>query len=315
MRPLDALVSPRFTQIATFARLPHDRDLTDVDVAFLGIPFDDGTTYRTGARVGPGAIREQSRLLRPYNMILGVSPFEVLNVVDYGDVDVVPGSHQATARAIEETLGRILDARAVPLIAGGDHSITLPALRALRRAHGPVHLLHFDSHFDFWDQYWGERYTHGTWLRRSLEEGLLGRVAQLGIRGPQFSPDDFDYAAAHELMVVPIADLARDPKAAVERVLESVPPTEALYVSWDIDVVDPAYAMATGTPEVGGLTSREALDVVRAFTGHRLVGVDIVEVSPLYEGPAAITSLLAANLFYEFLSVLAKNRGNGLDAF
>ena len=315
IRPLDALVSPRFTQIATFARLPHDRNLTDVDAAFLGIPFDDGTTYRTGARVGPGAIREQSRLLRPYNMILDVSPFEVLNVLDYGDVDVVPGSHAKTARAIEDTLATLLEAGVAPLIAGGDHSITLPVLRALRRVHGPVHLLHFDSHFNFWDQYWGERYTHGTWLRRALEEGLLGRVGQLGIRGPQFTPDDLRYADEHHLHVVPIAELAENPKKAVGRVLEAVPAREPLYVSWDIDVVDPAYAMATGTPEVGGLTSREALDVVRTLSGHRLVGVDIVEVSPLYEGPGAVTALLAANLFYEFLSVMAKNAVAGLPAF
>lgn len=140
----------------------------------------------------------------------------------------------------------------------------------------------------------------------------MGRVAQLGIRGPQFSADDFTYAAEHKLTVVPIADLARDPDAAMARVLSDIPADEPLYVSWDIDVVDPAYAMATGTPEVGGLTSREALQVVRAFAGHRLVGVDIVEVSPLYEGPAAVTSLLAANLFYEFLSVIAKNQGVGL---
>lgn len=307
VQPLDALVSPRFTQVSTFARLPHDQDLTDIDAVFLGIPFDDGTTYRTGARLGPGAIREQSRLLRPYNMVLDVSPFEVLNVVDYGDVNVVPGSFSATAEAVEAVLGTLAAARVAPLIAGGDHSLTLPVLRALHKVHGPIHLLHFDSHFDFWDQYWGQKYTHGTWLRRALEEGLLGHVTQLGIRGPQFSRDDLVYAERHHLAVVPIADLARDPHDRVRRALDQVPVTEPVYVSWDIDVVDPAFAMGTGTPEVGGLTSREALDCIRALAGHRLVGADVVEVSPLYDGPGAITALLAANLLYEVLSVLAKN--------
>jgi agmatinase len=312
IRPLDALVSPRFTQISTYARLPYDRDLHDIDVAFIGIPFDDGTTFRSGARMGPQAVRENSRLLRPYNMFLDVSPFDVFNVVDYGDVDIIPGSFADTAEAIATTLQPILAQGTLPLICGGDHSITLPVLRELRRVHGPVNLIHFDSHFDFWDAYWGQKYTHGTWLRRSLEEGLLRHVAQAGIRGPQFSRDDLAFPAHHGIVLQTIKDFHdKGVSEAMRVILDAIPAEEPLYVSWDIDVVDPAYAMATGTPEVGGLTSWEALECIRALVGKRLVGLDIVEVAPPYDAPGATTALLAANLFYEGLSVMAKNRNQG----
>lgn len=316
VRPLDPMESPRFTQISTFARLPHDRDLSDIEVVFLGIPFDDGTTFRTGARMGPAAVRENSRLLRPYNMFVESSPFDEFNVVDYGDVNVIPGSFMHTADAISETLGGVLDRRVIPIICGGDHSITLPVLRELSRVHGRINLIHFDSHFDFWDSYWGQKYTHGTWLRRSLEENLLGKVAQAGIRGPQFTPDDIQYSVDQNIILQTIKDFhVKGVECAMQAILCAIPPHEPLYVSWDIDVVDPAYAMATGTPEVGGLTSWQALECIRALVGHRLVGMDIVEVSPPYDGPGAITSLLAANLFFEGLSVLAKNHANGVLAY
>lgn len=316
VRPLDALVSPRFTQISTYARLPHERELQDIDVVFIGMPFDDGTTFRSGARMGPSAVRENSRLLRPYNMFLDVSPFEVFNVVDYGDVDIIPGSFVETAKAISSTLGPILDRGCAPLICGGDHSITLPVLRELKRVHGPVNLIHFDSHFDFWDQYWGQKYTHGTWLRRSLEEGLLNRVAQAGIRGPQFAREDLQFPRDHGIMLQTIEDFhVKGVKAAMQTILETIPADGPLYISWDIDVVDPAYAMATGTPEVGGITSWQALECLRSVVGHRLVGLDIVEVAPPYDAAGATTSLLAANLFYEALSVMALNQINGIRVF
>lgn len=314
--PLDALISPRFTQISTFARLPHDRHLEDIDVVFVGMPFDDGTTFRTGARMGPAAVRENSRLLRPYNMFVDVSPFDVFNVVDYGDVDIIPGSFMDTADAISKTLGEILDQRCIPLICGGDHSITLPVLRELHRIHGPINLIHFDSHFDFWDSYWGQKYTHGTWLARCLEEQLLGKVAQAGIRGPQFSRDDLQFPADHNITLQTIKDFhVKGVARAMQTILDAVPADQPLYVSWDIDVVDPAYAMATGTPEVGGLTSWEAMECLRSLVGRRLVGIDIVEVSPPYDAPGATTSLLAANLFYEGLSVIAKNHLNGVGVY
>ncbi|MCY0898139.1 MAG: agmatinase [Firmicutes bacterium] len=316
LQPLDALVSPRYTQVSTYARLPHDRDLQDVDVVFIGIPFDGGTTFRSGARMGPQAVRENSRLLRPYHMFLDVSPFEVFNVVDYGDVDVIPGSFQETAHAISHTFRPILDHGIIPLICGGDHSVTLPVLKELAYIHGPLNLIHFDSHFDFWDAYWGQKYTHGTWLRRSLEEGLLRHVAQAGIRGPQFSREDLAYAASQHILVRTIKDFHHQGVTeALRPILDMMPDQEPLYVSWDIDVVDPAYAMATGTPEVGGLTSWQALECLRALVGKRLVGLDIVEVAPAYDAAGAPTSLLAANLFYEGLSVMAKNYEQGIRAY
>jgi len=314
LQPLDAMLSPRFGQVATFGRLPYTTDLTDVDVAFLGIPFDGGTSFRSGARMGPAGVRENSRLLRPYNMFVEVRPFDVFNVVDYGDVDVVPSSFARTCGAIAARLGAVLDHHVIPLICGGDHSITLPVLRELRRLHGPINLIHFDSHFDFWDTYWGEeKYTHGTWLRRALEEGLLGKVAQAGIRGPQFGVEDLQFSADHDILVETIRAFhiaGVDP--VMERILARMPATEPLYVSWDIDVVDPAFAAATGTPEVGGLTSWQALESLRSLVGHRLVGLDVVEVAPVYDGPGATTSLLAANLLFEGLSVIARNAASGL---
>lgn len=309
IRPLDALESPRFTHVATFARLPWDRDLTDIDAVFLGVPFDDGTTFRTGARMGPAAIREHSRLLRPYNLFLDVSPFDVLNIVDYGDVDVVPGYFHATCERVEATLRTLTKADVLPFVAGGDHSVTLPVLRRVAEAYGPVNIVHFDSHFGFWDQYWGQKYTHGTWLRRALEEGLLNQVAQVGIRGPQFTPDDLTWAQQQGIHVATIRDYHREgPEMTIQRVMECMDRTTPLYVSWDIDVVDPAYSPGTGTPEVGGMTSWGALECLRALEGFNLVGADVVEVAPPYDGAGGITSLLAANLLYEMLSLVAKRR-------
>lgn len=316
IRQRDALRSPRFAQPATYARLPYEEDLTDVDAVFLGIPFDDATTFRSGARMGPAAVRENSRLLRPYNMFLDVSPFDVLNVVDHGDVDVVPGYIFDTFERVEAHLDRLCAARAVPFICGGDHSITLPVLRSLRRAHGPLHLIHFDSHLDFWDSYWGKKYTHGTWLRRVVEEGLVDSVAQAGIRGSQYAPDDLDFAHEHRIRVETIdAFFERGARAVMADILAGVPADAPLYISWDIDVVDPAFASGTGTPEVGGLSAWDAVQCVRSLVGHRLVGMDVVEVAPPYDGPGAPTSLLAANLLYEAISVLAKNCGAGVRAF
>lgn len=316
LRQRDALQSPRFAQIASFARLPHDRDLTDVDVAFIGIPFDDGTTFRSGARMGPAGVRENSRLLRPYNPFLGISPFETLNVLDYGDVDVVPGYIPETFEQIEKTLGPIIQAHVVPVICGGDHSITLPVLRQMAKAHGPVNLLHFDSHLDFWDEYWGKKYTHGTWLRRAVEEGLVGRVGQAGIRGSQYAPNDMQFAHDNNIQVTFIDAFQEEGvEATMQALLDEFPAQDPLYISWDIDVVDPAFAGATGTPEVGGLTSWQAVQVVRSLANQRIVGMDIVEVAPPYDGPGAQTSLLAANLFYEMISVIAKNAQVGIKAF
>ena len=317
VRQRNAMTSPRFAQIATFARLPHERDLTDIDVAFLGVPFDDGTTFRSGARMGPSAVREHSRLLRPFNPFLNVGPFDVLNVVDWGDVDIVPGFILETFEKVQLDVARLMEHRTAPLICGGDHSITLPVLRELAKAYGPVNLIHFDSHLDFWDEYWeGQKYTHGTWLRRVVEEGLTGIVAQVGIRGSQYAANDMNFAHDHHINITFIDDFHRhNPDETMKRILCRFPPEQPLYISWDIDVVDPAFAGATGTPEVGGLTSWQAVQIIRALVGWRIEGMDIVEVSPPYDGPGGQTSLLAANLFYEMLSVMARNTVEGLSIF
>ncbi|PSN84279.1 agmatinase [Candidatus Marsarchaeota G1 archaeon OSP_B] len=309
VRQIDAMKSPRFTQVATFARLPNLRTLKNIHAVFLGIPFDDGTTYRTGARLGPQAIREQSRLLRPYNMFLDVSPFESLNVVDYGDVNVVPGYIQDTFKKIQKDVGKIVKNKVVPFIAGGDHSLTLPVLREIALVHGKINLLHFDSHFDFWDTYWGKKYTHGTWLRRAIEEGLLNRVAQACIRGSVYSKSDFEFARENAILVKTIREFHEKGVAQVMNEIRRFFPTnEPLYVSFDIDAVDPAFAGGTGTPEVGGITSWDALECIRSLLGYKLVGFDVVEVSPLFDPPSQNTALLAANLIYEALCVLAKTK-------
>jgi agmatinase len=305
-RPRDAFRSPRFGQPATFMLLPHQRDPAGLDVALLGIPYDGGTSYRPGARHGPRHIREQSSLIRPWNPVLQVSPFERLRVADYGDVDVVPISIEGTFAAIQREIDALGAAGVAPLSVGGDHSVTLPILRSLARRHGRLGLVHFDAHPDTWDEYFGSRYFHGTTFRRAIEEGLIdgGRVIQIGIRGPLYGADDFDFHREHGLEAIRVEAVKEEGTAwVVERLrrLQGGP----VYCSFDIDAVDPAYAPATGTPEVGGLTSFEALSLVRGLRGLDLVGADVVEVSPPFDGPGQITSLLAANLLFELLSLLA----------
>jgi agmatinase len=308
-RPRDAFRSPRFGQPATFMLLPYRRDPAGLDVALLGIPYDGGTSYRPGARHGPRHIREQSSLIRPWNPVLQVSPFEKLRVADYGDVDVVPISIEGTFAAIQREIDTLVAAGVVPLSVGGDHSITLPILRSLARRHGTLGLVHFDAHPDTWDEYFGSKYFHGTTFRRAVEEGLIDgrRVVQIGLRGPLYGADDFDFHREHGLEAIRVEAVKEQGTAhVVERLrrLSGGP----VYCSFDIDAVDPAYAPATGTPEVGGLTSFEALSLVRGLRGLDLVGADVVEVSPPFDGPGQITSLLAANLLFELLSLLALRR-------
>jgi agmatinase len=305
-RPRDAFRSPRFGQPATFMLLPHRRDPAGLDVALLGIPYDGGTSYRPGARYGPRHVREQSSLIRPWNPVLSVSPFEKLRVADYGDVDVVPISIEGTFAAIERETDVLVGANVIPLSVGGDHSVTLPILRSLARRHGPLGLVHFDAHPDTWDEYFGSKYFHGTTFRRAVEEGLVagGQVVQIGIRGPLYGADDFDFHRQRGLEAIRIETVKERGTAWVAERLRRLA-GGPVYCSFDIDAVDPAYAPATGTPEVGGLTSFEALTLVRALRGLPLVGADLVEVSPPYDGPGQITSLLAANLLFELLSLLA----------
>lgn len=309
LTPRNPFRSPRFGQIATFMLLPYHRVASELDVALIGIPYDGGTSYRTGARFGPRAIREQSSMIRPWNPVLKVHPFDRLRVADYGDVDVVPISIERTYEVIERDVGEIVAAGATPLSVGGDHSITLPLLRTLARRHGPLGVVHFDSHPDTWDEYFGSKFFHGTPFRRAIEEGAVDprRMIQVGIRGPLYGDDDFAFHETHGIEVLRIEAIKEQGLAWAASKLARLA-GGPLYCSFDIDAVDPAYAPATGTPEVGGLSSYEALALVRALAGLSLVGGDLVEVSPPYDGPGQITALLAANLMFEMVSVLALGR-------
>ncbi len=300
MRQTDAMQSPRFAQISTFARLPAMRELSDVKAAFVGVPCDDTAVYRTGARFGPMAIRQGSRLLRPYNPFLDVYPLEQLNACDYGDVDTIPGYVDDTLKIIEKEVIKI-SSETVPFIAGGNHLITLPILRAMNKVHGKVNLLHLDSHYDFWDNYWGKKYTHGTWLRRAREEGLLNDVVQVGIRASLYSKIDIEDAGKLDITYFTVNSAKQESKRVVDRVNSLKGKT---YVSLDIDVVDPAFAPGTGTPEVGGMSSFETVDFIRSLKIEQ-VGFDVVEVMPAYDW-SELTSMLGANILYEAMSLLAK---------
>ena len=307
--PEDSLQSPRFTGPATFARLPCVRTLEDVDVAIVGVPFDTGVTYRVGGRFGPNAVRAASVMLRPFNPNLGISPFEVLSCVDYGDVAIVPGYTERSYAAIEAAVAPIVEAAVVPLLVGGDHACTLPHLRATR-SRGPVAVIDFDSHTDAWDSYFGEKYNHGTWMRRAIEEGLVdvGRSIEVGLRGSLYGAEDWtglrselglEYLTTEQVLTM-------GPAAVAGAIRERVGDRPA-FISFDIDVVDPAFAPGTGTPEPGGLSAHDALSIVRGLTGIDFVGFDVVEVIPAYD-PAAVTATLAANLAYEMVSLVALRR-------
>jgi agmatinase len=304
-RPTDAFTSPRFGQPATFMRLPHRASPEGLDVALYGIPFDGGCSYRPGARFGPRHIREHSSLIRPWNSTLDVEPFERLRVADCGDVDIVPISIEGTFAAIERTLGPAVQGGAAPLCAGGDHTITLAILRVLARRHGRLGLVHFDAHPDTWDRYFGLPYYHGSTFRRAWRRDDRRRPLDPG--GDSWAavrPRRLRFQSAHGFEVLRIEEIkARGSDWVAERLARLA--GGPVYCSFDIDAVDPAYAPATGTPEVGGLTSYEALAMVRALRPLDLRGADVVEVSPPYDGPGAITGLLAANLLFELLSVLA----------
>jgi agmatinase len=306
-QPRPSFKSPRFAQPATFMRLPHTDDLAGIDVAIVGVPYDGGTSYRPGARLGPREVRHQSSLIRTYNAFQKVAPFDRLNVADAGDVDPPPVSIEKAYDAIEARIGQIAGAGARPIVVGGDHSITLPILRALARRHGRLALVQFDAHIDTWDEYFGGKYFHGTMFRRAIEEGLVDgrRFVQVGIRGPMYGEDDFDFHREHGITVIDI-DQVKDRGIAwtIDEIRRIV--TGPAYMTFDIDGVDPAFAPGTGTPEVGGLTSHEAIRLVRGLRGLSLVGGDIVEVAPLFDGPGQITAVLAANVMFEFLCALVR---------
>ena len=299
--PIDALQYPRFAGISTFMRLPQISDSKRLDVAIIGVPYDGGTSYRPGPRFGPRHIREQSAIIRPYNPVLEVCPFQLMRVADYGDLSVNPLSIENTFDRITNELKPILDANTIPMCVGGDHSILLPILRAIHQAHGPVGLIQLDAHSDTWDEYWGIKYSHGTPVRRAIEEGLLlpGCVLQVGLRGQLYDRRDMDYIRDNGISTVTSEEFHEHGLALVQDKLAQFEGVKT-YLSLDIDVVDPAFAPGTGTPQVGGLSSAQIIELVRSLKAVDLVGCDLVEVSPQFDS-AEITSLLAANLLFEQL--------------
>ncbi|HMK92073.1 MAG TPA: agmatinase [Thermoleophilia bacterium] len=307
--PVDATQVPRYAGEATFARLPRIGDVSSADVAVLGVPFDSGVSYRPGARFGPNHIRESSRLLRPYNPALQVSPFAVQQVADAGDLAVNPFSIDEAIATIEREARSLLERADRLLTLGGDHTIALPLLRAMAARHGPVAVVHFDAHLDTWDTYFGAAYTHGTPFRRASEEGLLDRSGCLhvGIRSSLYTDVDLtqDTELGFQQLPAPEVEHLGVP-GMVERIAQRVG-DRPVYVSVDIDVLDPAHAPGTGTPEAGGLTSRELLATLRSFARLNLIGADIVEVAPAYDH-AQITGIAAAHVGYELLSALAVGR-------
>jgi agmatinase len=304
--PPEATQVPRYAGPATFARLPRIDQVTRADVAVLGVPFDGGVSYRPGARFGPGHVRESSRLLRQYNPAQDVSPFATQQVVDAGDVTCNPFDIPEALDAVERQARELLDGGARLLTIGGDHTVALPLLRAVTARHGQVAVVHFDAHLDTWDTYFGAAYTHGTPFRRAAEEGLIDPEASmhLGIRGPVYARSDFDddTRLGFSVVTAPFVEL-EGVAAAVERLRARVG-DRPVYVSVDVDVLDPAFAPGTGTPEAGGLTTRELLVMLRAFADLNLVSADVVEVAPAYDH-AQITGIAAAHLGYELICAMA----------
>ena len=300
-QPVDALVYPRFSGIPTFMRLPHIPQAEELDIALIGIPFDSGTTYRPGARFGPRNVRVQSAMIRPWNPVLKTNPFEKWRVADFGDLSINPLSIEDTYQRITEQLGEVLRNGARPVCVGGDHSILLPILRAIHRQFGPVGFIQLDAHGDTWSGYFGSPHSHGTPVKYAIEEGLIdkGNALQIGLRGQVYSDGDFDFAHKHGIEIVTSEEFHRGGVEVVKRHLKKFG-ARPVYVTLDIDVVDPAFAPGTGTPQIGGLSSAQILELVRGLKGLKLVGCDLVEVSPPYDS-GEITSLLAANLLYEQL--------------
>ncbi|HYN58703.1 MAG TPA: agmatinase [Rubrivivax sp.] len=305
-QPLSGNAMPRFAGIATMMRLPLAESPAGLDAAFIGVPLDIGTSHRPGARFGPRQMRAESALIRPYNMATGAAPFDTLQVADLGDVPINTYSLDKSLPIITAFYDRVLAAGCKPLTLGGDHTIALPILRAVKARHGPVALVHVDAHADINDDMFGERIAHGTPFRRAVEEGLLqcDKVWQIGLRGTGYAADDFDWPRAQGFTVVPAHEVWYASLAPLmARVRESVGTTTPVYLSFDIDGIDPSFAGGTGTPEVGGLTVPQALEVIRGCSGVNLVGADLVEVSPPYD-VSGNTALLGANLLYEMLCVL-----------
>lgn len=296
---------PRFGGPGTFMRLPGNTPLADLDAAVVGVPFDLGTSYRPGARFGPRGIRGESVLIRPYNMATRAAPFDSLRIDDTGDVVINTFDLLDSVKRIEDHYDTIVAAGVTPVTMGGDHTVVLPILRALAKKHGPVGLVHVDAHTDINDSMFGEKITHGTPFRRAVEENLLDgtRVAQIGVRATGYAADDFDWSREQGFRVVQAEECWHKSLVPLMEEVRGQLGEGPVYLSFDIDGLDPAYAPGTGTPEIGGLTIPQGLEIIRGCRGLDLVGADLVEVAPVYD-PAGTTSLTAANLLYEMLCVL-----------
>ena len=306
-QPVDAAVVPRFAGIATFMRLPLVDSAQGLDIALFGIPWDGGTTNRAGARHGPREVRNQSSLMRRVHHVSGTAPFDLANVADIGDLPVNPIDLQDALTRIAAGVAAVVAAGAIPLGIGGDHLTTLPALRAVARAR-PVGLIHFDAHSDTNDSYFGgNRYTHGTPFRRAIEEGLLDpkRTIQIGIRGSIYDPGEHDWARAQGIRIVSMEEFCDRTPADVMEEARRVAGDGPTYVSFDIDCLDPSMAPGTGTPEIGGFTTREAQQMLRLLDGVSIVGADVVEVAPPYD-LGGLTALAGATMAFELLCVIAR---------
>ncbi|MFD6207393.1 agmatinase [Peribacillus sp. NPDC060253] len=306
-QPKDSFKSPRFCGVRTFMRLPFVEQVDEhMDFVITGIPFDSGQSFRTGARFGPEAIRDFSILLRPYNPEQDINIFDYISGIDYGDIPIIPGYISETYKKIEEELTPVIEKGIIPISLGGDHSITLGELRAIAKKHGPVALLQFDAHSDTWDSYFDQKYNHGTVFRRAIEEGLIdvSRSLQIGMRGGLYGPEDLQDARDLGLGVYTTNDYKR---IGVEKMLEVIHERVAdgpVFLSFDIDFLDPVYAPGTGTPEVSGASIDDALSFVRGLTNINFVGFDLVEVLPAYDH-GQITAAAAANIVYEFITLIA----------
>jgi guanidinobutyrase len=304
-QPLGGNDMPRFGGPGTMMRLPHQRTSEGLDACFVGVPMDIGTSNRSGTRFGPRQIRAESALLRPYNMATRAAPFDSLQVADVGDVATNPYDLKASVRIIEDAFDGIVANGCRPLTLGGDHTIALPILRAMRKKHGALGLIHVDAHADINEAMFGEAIAHGTPFRRAVEEGLLdtSRVIQIGLRGTGYAADDFEWPRRQGFRVVPAEECWHRSLAPLMEEVRAQMGTGPVYLSFDIDSLDPAFAPGTGTPEIGGLTTMQALEIIRGARGLALVGGDLVEVSPPYD-PSGNTALVGANLLFEMLCAL-----------
>ncbi|MHA1354083.1 MAG: agmatinase [Candidatus Heimdallarchaeota archaeon] len=312
-KPRNATETPRFSGVKTFMRLPHIKTLENIDFAVIGVPSDAGASFRTGQRDGPASIRKVSALLRNHNPILNISPFDYLSGVDYGDLSVVPGYIEDTYKQITEGLQPIVDAGIIPILMGGDHAITLPELRAIAKTHGPVALVHFDAHSDTSDEYFGRPYNHGTPFARAVEEKIIlpEKSIQIGLRGTTYSKDHLDIPKSMGFDVITTDEIYKQGiEKTIQQIISRVGDAK-VFLTFDVDVVDPAFAPGTGTPEIGGITSREAVEIIQGLKELNFIGFDVVEVLPAFD-PSEITAFLAANIIFEFLSIIAYSKSKSI---